>query len=127
MTIPSLTERKRATRIQVTFAQLEAFEKSHHELLHGPVDDRVDPLIRQAEIDAAAAVAGDLRTELEELAGGRYACTERHPWDRTIQRKTIHVAADDVGGFSRCPRCGGEWNISAEFVNGLGDYSRRTP
>lgn len=121
MTIPSLTERERATRIQITFAQLEAFEKSHHELLHGPVDDRVDPLIRQAEIDAQASVAGDLRKELEELAGGRYACTERHPWNRTIQRRAIHPAAEDAGTCSagccdrwRCPRCDTSWTAISE-------------
>lgn len=119
--VDAMPEAERETRIRITFGQLEAFERAHHELLHAPVPEDVDPLIRQAEIDAAAAVAGDLRTELELLAGGRYACTERHPWDRTIQRRAIHPAAEDAGTCSagccdrwRCPRCDTSWTASPE-------------
>lgn len=115
VTIPSLAERERETRIRVTFDQLERFEDAHHELTHAAVPADIDPAVRQAEIDALASVAGELREELTALAGGRYVCTARHPADPAVCR-TIHPAAEDIGECSsgccdkyRCPRCNLTW------------------
>jgi hypothetical protein len=108
--------------VGVTFTQLERFESTLHQLEHAAIPESMDPAVRQLEIDAARAVALELREELTQLAGGRYVCTEHHPYDRDTfagpeGARVIHPAAEDVGECAegccdryRCPRCGTVWH-----------------